>query len=235
MDTSQTHLSLLGADTTVNPTASRMPSHFNHAAARLWKQAVGSKELQAVVDDKEKTIGDRWETAVKVYLKLCAKAEVFPFTGKDDFQEMATRFLTNARKTLASYVQESGILKQLTIKSVDREVSFTPQNFSIRVVAKLKPIEDPTLHKWATTQPLPGFRAHAKNLFKKSVHAHVDVEFDNSPTNPTLSYTIICVSPLRLIDPKLTSRAKLESYVTSKLWLPILRSNRIKDAGSRLF
>lgn len=235
MDESQTHLALLGADLSVNPTPSRMPAQFNHAASRVWRAALDLKEVKAVVADSGVSHADKWEAAIRAYLRLCAKSEVYPFTGKDDFQEMASRFLTNARKTLAQYIQEAGVLKQLTIRSVDRKVSFTAQNFSIHVVARLRPIEDPTLHKWATTQPLPGFKAHGKALFKKSIHAHVELEFDNSPTSPTLSYTVLCVSPLRLIDPKLTSRAKLESYVTNKLWLPILRSNRIKDAGTRLF
>lgn len=226
------HLALFGADVSVNPTPSRLPKGFNHAAARMWARALESKELEEARSAKLDT-GALWEIAIKQYLKQCAKADVFPFTGRDDFQEMATRFLTNGRKALRDYINSSGILKKLTIRSVDRKVRFSGQNFSVEVTAHLKPIEDPTFSKWLTTIPSPGFRAE-KNVLTKSVHAHVDVVFQNG-SDPRLTYKVLCVSPIKLIDPRYTTRAKLESYVQNKLWLPILRDHRFDDAGSRLF
>lgn len=228
------HLTLLGVDLSAPPKPERMPRAFNLSASREWKEALNSDIVRNAMKKRIER-PKAWELAIRQFLAVCAKNGVYPFTGKPDFEQMATRFLRNARHTLADYIKSSGLLSRMKIKSVSRDVSLRYQNFTINVVAKLRPIEDPTMSAWLTQRPQPGFASTRDGYLAKSVHAHVDVRFQVIRGEPTLSYHIHCVSPLRLADPKYSSRAKMTEYVDKKLWLPLIREIRLEGAGSRLF
>lgn len=226
-------LHLFGINSDSQPTVTRYPKPFNPIAMPVWKTVLESEgyALYAKVNISSTA---RWTYCVKEFLKACATQKVYPFAGKADFETSARAFLTSARKSLVGWFKQSGIFDVARIKSVTRSHSFTQQNFSVEVCAELRPISDPTFIAWLTQLPNPGFRK-VDSLYRRSIQAHIDVEFEMRRGVPYLTYRIFCHTPVRILNPGLLGRNKLSKFVDDKLWTPLIKEHPVEGLGNRRY
>lgn len=226
-------LQLFGIDSTSQPTPTRYPKTFNAQGLRIWNEVLESAAYQQFKKCSPKA-SQMWEYCIKAFLKQCAANEIYPFTGRADFEELTTSFLTSARSTLVKWFHESGIFNVVKIRSVTRAYTFTHQNFSLEVTAELRPISDPTFEAWLTKNPVPGFKKQ-EGIYKKSLKAHIDVEHFVKRGTPYLTYRVFCHTPVRALDPNLLGKAKLSKYVETKLWDPLIKAQPIEGLGNRRY
>lgn len=226
-------LHLFGINSDSQPTVTRYPKPFNPMAMPVWKTVLES-EGYALYAKTNISSAARWTYCVKEFLKACATQKVYPFSGKADFETSARTFLTSARRNLVRWFTEAGIFNVARIKSVTRNHSFTQQNFSIEVCAELRPISDPTFISWLQRLPNPGFKK-VDNLYRRSIQAHIDVEFEIRRGVPYLTYRIFCHTPVRILDPSLLGRNKLSKFVDDKLWNPLIKEHSVETLGNRRF
>lgn len=226
-------LHMFGVDSTSQPTPTRFPKTFNPANHKIWLKVLEDEAYQRFLAGNPPA-QKRWEYVIKAYLRACSTANVYPFAGRTDFEDLAKSFLKSARTILVNWFKDSGIFNVVKIQRVERKHSFTHQNFCIEVTATLKPISDPTFDAWLVKHPMPGFRKE-DGIFRKSLRAHLDVEYSMRDGQPCLTYRIFCHTPIRSIDPSLMDHTKLTKYVDTKMWDPMIRELRIDGLGNRLF
>ena len=227
-------LQVFGIDTKNQPTPTRFPKAFNAQGMKLWEQILSSS---AYVEFKRKheSTSELWSFCIREFLKLSTENNVYPFTGKHDFEETARGFLEAARRKLVRWFDESGIFTLCKIKSVERDYTFTHNNFSLEVTAELRPISDPTFHAWLVKSPQPGFTKQVDGTFHRSVHAHIDVHFYLKSGVPYLRYRVFCHTPVRVLEPNAIGKAKLSKFVETKLWNPLIKQLPIGDVGNRRY
>lgn len=231
--TKDAQLQLFGINSDSQPTPTRFPKTFNPAGLRIWT-AVLESELYKSFKASNPPASKMWEYCVKAYLKMCAANDVYPFAGRSDFEALTKSFLKSARTVLVDWFKESGIFNVVKVKSVRRSHTFTHKNFSLEVKAELRPISDPTFMAWLIKHPLPGFKKE-EGVYRKSIRAHIDVEYTMERGVPYLTYRIFCHTPIRSLDPSLLGKSKLTKYVETQLWDPLIRDHRIEGLGNRLY
>lgn len=226
-------LELLNIDSQSQPTVTRYPQTFNPAAAVIWRDLINSPEYKAFCAGSDSAAA-RWKFAVMTFLKNCKAQDMYPFSGAHDFEEVARKFLRNARTTLIDWFHQSKVFDYVRLASVTRESSFTHNNFRITVRAKLRPISDPTFERWLVMRPHPGF-VREGSMYANQLRAHLRVEFEVVDGQPTMNYSVFCHTPIRAFDVGRYTSEHLSRYVDEKLWKPLIRELPITGAGSRLY
>jgi hypothetical protein len=230
-------IGLLGLNTQDAPSYARFPPCFNKAANTVWRDTIESDGYKAVYKKASGT-GELWTVAVKLFLKRCDAVGVFPFSNAHDFEKTATAYLKAARRKLVAFVDKHGLFDHLRVSSVDRSYTFTDKNFRLVCKATLRRIDDPTMRVFMQRLPEPSFKMHSDGVYRKSVHAGIDLEFTMSPYgDASFTYTIFCHTPIHLIRPELPSKKRLTTYADRQLWIPILKAARFKGkgVGNKLF
>lgn len=227
-------LQVFGVDTAYQPTPSRFPKAFNPQGLKVWTTILDSALYAKFKSNNNKT-SKLWAFCIREYLKRAAASNLYPFTGHHDFEETAIAFLAAARQKLVRWFDESHIFDYLKIKSIERDYTFTHQNFSLEVKAELRPISDPTFEQWLTKIPSPAFKKQLDGTYHKSVHAHIDVHFHVQAGVGYLTYRVFCHTPVRVLEPGALSKARLMKYVESKLWSPLVKQYPMDKIGNRRF
>lgn len=226
-------LSLFGIDNTGQPTPTRYPKVFSSGAHKLWLEVLQSPSYTKAANSG-KPASALWQIAVKEFLKSCAANDVYAFEGRHDYEATAKSFLKSTRAKVVKFFEEAGFFQHLKVKSIKRSYDFTANNFSITCESELRPVNDPTFERWLATLPSPNMRKQEDGVYRRAVHAHVDVWYRVSRGKCYLGYRIFCHTPVRLLN-DLPSRRKLEQFVEKKLWLPAVRDHRMPSVGNKNF
>lgn len=236
-ETRDERLTLLGIDCSLNPTVSRMPKAYNPLAHTQWRQAV--TELKLIRNSQT-----NWLNAIQNFKLACkdSNVEMYDLENIDNHNEGIADWLLSNRVKVIKFCDEIDLFKLFAIRSVTRTVkvlgAYGDRKFVVVNVARLKAIEDPTIEKWLTEAPLPGFLrlGPTVKIYKKEVNSAVTIEFNLSGKAPTVKMNILChaipMIPNRKGSVNLKAVAK---YIEQDVWLPLVRRVKFKNVGSKLF
>jgi hypothetical protein len=234
-----TELSVIGVDSKGLPSISNFPKNFSSDGFRVWKLIFEDqwyKDLRRDLTDSSEV----WFAVVQHYLKLCAKNGIFPFhkANQQTQNEVVASFLASSRRALVRFVDLHKVFEHVKLASVNREYHFRSTSFTLTCEALLKPIDDPTFPSWVSSYNGPRFKRGASpGLYNRNIQSNVDMYFKLANlSQPKIGFTIFCHTPIAVPEySKLPSKAKLKSIAEQSIWLPVVRNNKFKGAGSRLF
>jgi hypothetical protein len=234
-----TELSVIGVQTNGQPSASTFPKNFSTDGFKVWRKIFDDPWFAELKAQKLDT-SEVWFQLVQHYLKLCSKNGIYPFkkANQQTQNETVASFLESSRRRLVTFADLHKVFDKVKIQSVTRSYEFRANSFVLSSEALLKPVQDPTFVNWLKSYPGPNFiRGDEPGLFNKHVQSNVDFFFKTANLNQVkVGFRIFCHTPLATPDySKLPSKAKLTQIAESSIWLPIVRNNRFKNAGSRLF
>lgn len=236
-ETKDERLTILGVDSTIDPTVSKMPRVYNAMAHKQWREVI-----KALVFTKKPE--ENWLEAIRLFLKAC-KAENVEVYDEDSIEAHnggIEDWLKSNRVKAIKYCNDTDIFKKFGIRSVKRTVKvmgeYGERKFVIMVEARLKAIEDPTLEKWLLEAPIPGFvrQGNVGKLYTKAVNSAASIDFNLSSRTPTVTVSILCHSIPMIPNRRGTVTLKaLAKHIETEMWLPIVRRVKFKNVGTKLF
>lgn len=120
------------------PDVNFMPLEFNSSAENLWKQAVSTVKT---TDPKT-----AWARAVRKYLDLCSKADLFPFKYQQTKNDKVYEALVKARREVVKFMDRHELYAAFKPRSVTRQVSLLNHGFVIKAEARADVLDkDPKL------------------------------------------------------------------------------------------
>lgn len=235
-------VSILGVDDSGPPGLSNFPSTFNRDAFFIWEKLLENPEY-VKVKNNTKSASKMWFEIVQLYLKHCGMEGVFPFhsSTQQSRNDFLISHLKRARQFLADYIEESRFFDLISLRQVKRSYTITRTSFIVKCTAMLNPIEDPTFRHWLKKLPYPRMlpttdtgRTYEHTLTR--IHG-VTVSLNTARhAAMELTYTIVCpTSPVYPSSARLPTNAQMAQFSEQVLWLPLVRTRRIKGAGTRLF
>lgn len=235
-------VSILGVDDSGPPSLSSFPNTFNRDAFFIWEKLLLDPEYKKVKDNT-KSASKMWFEIVQLYLRHCSLEGVFPFhlstqQSKNDF---LISHLKQARHHLADYVEESRFFDFISLRQVRRSYTVTKTSFIVKCTAVLNPIDDPTFRHWLKKLPYPRMlpTTDTSRTYEHTLSRIQGVTVSLNTFRPAameFSYVINCsTSPVYPSASRLPTNAQMAQFSEQVLWLPIVRTRRIKGAGIRLF
>ena len=234
--TKQTHLGILGINTSGSPTA-KLPKAFNQEAAKLWTKVLDSDEYRTV---KAKDAVTRWDKAITLFMSECRSAKLSPFYTPEN-QVQNSKFITSlsrSRNVLANFLNSTKIVNVFSIQKLDRRYVFREGSTVIMATATMRKLDDPTLSAYLKDI---GFVRHAEdgtNVWKFSPQANVDLVVNLSRTSaPKITY-VITVHPALIYsstkETRVPTKDKLTKFLEKEFLFPVLKKYPIKNLN-RIF
>jgi len=207
------------------PTASVFPLAFNSNNASVWQAAV-----QLI--DSTGTPATDWVLAVRKYVDLCEQRGVFPFQNIHiNRNDGISDYLRERRTAFVEFCESVGFFSDMKVRDTQRKVTMTDSGFILRGEARVR-IDDPSFDQWLEQKPALHL---ANDRYSRSLMTGIEVFAENGSGNLwTLGYEIACPMYPDVPDVPLPSRAMLESFVLSVLWMPVLRCMRPSNLAHRL-
>lgn len=237
-------VSILGVDDTQPPSLSNFPRTFNPGAFNQWKVVLESKDYLNVKGNT-KSASKLWYTAIGLYLKACNRVGAFPFhtTNQQSRNDTVISHLRAIRLVMADYFEEAGFFKKVQMRLVNRRYHIEEGKFVIETEAMLYPFEDPTFRQWLQHLFLPRMlprqeepRTYERRLDYLGAPGVTAWCKTGRKLVMSLGYTIVCpTTPVYPISNKIPSNEQMADFIENTIWLPLIRSRKIKDAGLRLF
>lgn len=229
-------LSKLGIDVfnqARSPTADGFPSAFNPQGRMFWNQAIEQYAPQhSALED--------WGHAIKKYVELCEIAGMFPFQQMHMAKNDQIHYYLKAhRRDIVYFINKSKLLDEITIRRSHHKVALTDTGFTITVYAWCY-IKDPSFSKWLLKMPYPRFNVvrEADGRYVKHLGPGLEMFVENDGVKLTnrwhIGYTVTCPFFPDMPTKNTPSRAELEHFVLSTLWMPILRETRPNGLQYRL-
>jgi len=215
------------------PTAKGFPTAFNSNNQSVWEQAVQETEAS-------KSAESDWGRTIRRYVDLCEARGVYPFQNVHESRnDQITDYLRDRRRAFVKFVNNSNFFENIKLRTTDREVKVTDGGFILTIVGHAY-IEDPSFEQWLTTRPSPSFDLvvhegrHTKSLMDGLTMFAYTERRAKSPIRWIIGYEIVCPMFPDLPDKHLPSKAEIENFVLSVLWMPILKGQRPVNLVHRL-
>lgn len=232
----QTHLGILGINTSGNPTT-KLPKSFNQEASKIWLEVLDSDEYKTV---KAKEASVRWDRAITLFMSKCREAKISPFYTPEN-QVQNNKFsnsLSKSRGVLSNFLNSTKIVNVFSIQKIDRRYVFKEGSTVIMATATMRKMDDPTLPAYLKDT---GFVRHAEDgtsVWKHSPQANVDVVVNLSrPSAPKITY-IITVHPALVYsstkETRVPTKDKLTKFLEKEFLFPVLKKYPIKNLN-RIF
>lgn len=232
----QTHLGILGINTSGNPT-SKLPKAFNPEAHKLWLEVLNSDEYKTV---KAKDSSVRWDKAITVFMGKCRESKLSPFYTPEN-QIQNNKFsvsLSKSRSVLSNFLNSTKLVNVFSIQKLDRKYLFKEGSTVIMATATMRKLEDPTLTAYLKEV---GFVRHAEDgasVWKFSPQANVDIVVNMSRASaPKITY-IITVHPALVYsstkETRIPTKEKLTKLLEKEFLFPVLKKYPIKNLN-RIF
>jgi hypothetical protein len=207
------------------PEGSTFPLAFNPNNVSVWEAAVLS------IDPSGEAATD-WVLAVRAYVDLCEKRGVFPFQNVHlDRNDQISDYLKDRRKSFVEFCESVEFFADVKVRDTERKVTMTDSGFMLKGIAIVH-ISDPSYEQWLTQKP--AFQK-MESRFSRSLMSGLSVFAEPKEAgNWELGYEISCPMYPDVPDSPLPSRANLESFVLSVLWMPVLRCTRPSNLAHRL-
>lgn len=218
------------------PTVKGFPQGLNSNNVAQWTSAV-----HALIPSKD-PLKD-WGTTLRLYVDLCEKQLVFPFSEvylshNDQIEDI----LVHARRDFVQFVNKNKFFHDIRIRSTHHKVTATDTGFVLNVYAKAR-IEDPSFLYWVQNLPTRyaepkvyvQSRAHA---YRKPIAPHLAVIVENEtvtfPERWLVGYEITVPFFPEIPNNELPSKTEMEEFVLQVMWLPLIRAMRPVGMGHRL-
>lgn len=182
-----------------------------------------------------------WGTTLRLYVDLCEKVGVFPFSNVSHNDQIVD-ILWQARKDFIRFVNQNNFFHNVTVRSTFRNVMATDTGFVLNVYAKAR-IEDPSFIKWLQglrtryTEPRPQIKSLTLK-YTKPIAPNLSVFVHNEtvtfPERWLVGYEISVPFFPDIPNNKLPSKAEIEEFVLTILWMPLLRAMRPIGMAHRL-
>ena len=209
------------------PTVSKMPTRFNAGNSNVWQTCV-----QAL--DARLSAHEQWSKAIQMYVRLCVKQSLDPFTTELDRadNEAIRSYLKMARLNLVKWLDKTRILELVYIKKVWHEVELRDQGFVIHVFARCEPQSKLDelqyfLRRICRFHIIPG------NFGKTwQGYPRPDIRFDAKIINSQhvrLHYAITVTRQVfieKLEKGERVSVTDLRTWILKSFWMPIARGIR---------
>jgi hypothetical protein len=116
------------------PTINKMPERFNAGNIKVWILCVQATDAR--LDPHE-----QWSKAVQMYVRLCVKRSLDPFTTELDRadNEAIRSYLKMARLNLVKWLDRTHLLELLYLNKVWHEIELRDQGFVVHVYARCEP------------------------------------------------------------------------------------------------
>jgi hypothetical protein len=225
-------LGILDTDQVRSPTKDAFPLAFNVNNHRVWDAVIqGFKQTDNPAAD--------WSAAIHLYIERCVGQGLYPFSNvHQSSNDSILRELNDGRKAVVKFMNLSRILQLINLSSTTRQVKMTNTGFCLKVSGKAK-LKDPSFPQWLTKIPMPGFQIlkvderYIKNLSGTTTIIAYN-EGANLPDRWHLGYEIIVNRFPDIPGNQLPSRAELEKFILTTLWMPILKAHRPQGFHHRL-
>lgn len=232
----QTHLGILGINTSGNPTA-KLPKAFNQEAHKIWLEVLNSDEYKTV---KGKESSVRWDKAITMFMGKCRTAKISPFYTPEN-QVQNNKFsvsLSKSRSVLSTFLNSTQLVNVFSIQKLDRKYLFKDGSTVIMATATMRKLDDPTLTAYLKEI---GFVRHAEDgtsVWKFSPQANVDIVVNLSRASaPKLTY-IVTVHPALVYsstkETRIPTKEKLTKFLEKEFLFPVLKKYPIKNLN-RIF
>lgn len=222
------NLGIQDTDQARSPTVAAFPLAFNPGSKGIWETTIA----ELVVTDKP---DEDWAHAIKNFVKNCVEADVYPFSNmKQSANDQILSELTDARKKIVKFLNQSKMLKYVTLRVSRREVEMSTIGFTLRVLGQAY-LKDPTFEKWLMQTPMPAFRIKHEGRYLKHLSNSVTmVVYNEGNQRWRVGYEIVVRHFPELPGKHIPSKAELERFVLDILWMPVLKSHRPDGFHHRL-
>lgn len=207
------------------PTGSAFPLAFNQNNSYIWQEAV------QLINSTGNATTD-WVLAVRKYVDICEQRDVFPFQNVHvNRNDSIADYLRERRAAFVQFCEAVEFFSDMKVRDTQRKVTMTDSGFLLRGEATVR-ISDPSFDQWL--QQKPAMQA-VNNRFSRSLMSGIDVFAEHGESDVwTLGYEIACPMYPEVPDSPLPSRATLENFLLSVLWMPVLRCMRPSNLAHRL-
>ncbi len=224
-------LGVLDTDQVRAPTPDTFPLAFNVNNKHIWDAATHS------VVPTDDPAAD-WTAVIHEYINQCTAVDSYPFSNlKQSVNDMIVQNLSEARKAVVRFMDQSKLLEHASIQATDRVVKMTTSGFILRVVGKVQ-IKDPAFEAWLTNLPMPRFNLKADGRYDKALSKNLKMVAWNEGASLKdrwhIGYEIVCHHYPDIPGNHLPSKAELEKFVLHVLWMPVLKSHRPQGFHHRL-
>jgi hypothetical protein len=212
------------------PTATSFPLSFNPNNQSLWYEAVHRLEPSGDAQTD-------WALTIREYIKLCQDRGVFPFQNVHLQQrnDQISDFMRERRRAFVDFIDSAKFFDGVKVRTTKREVTVTDTGFVLTVTATAY-IKDPSFEQWLQQSPIPNFTLIADRRHSRVLHPGLRMFAENEGSNSSwnIGYEIVCPIYPDLPDHHTPSKAEIENFVLSVLWMPLLRSIRPHQLTHRL-
>lgn len=221
------NLGISDIDQARGPTVATFPQVFNINGRPQWESAV--------LNLPDGTPTDLWTLAIEDYVTNCVDSGIYPFSNfKQSANDQIMAALVDARRAVVKFLNQSQMLKHVTLKVSSREVQMNNLGFTIRILGAAVP-KDPTFEKWLLQMPMPSFRLKKDGVYHKTVAQNVTmVVFNEGVQRWRVGYEIVVLMFPSLPGRHLPSEAELKQFIMRIMWMPILKSHRPEGYHHRL-
>ena len=208
------------------PTGDIFPLAFNPNNKSVWQAAV------QLAEPSSSDPATDWVMAVRKYVDLCEQRGVFPFQNVHiNRNDQISDYLRERRKSFIDFCSACEFFSDMKVRDTKRNVTMSDSGFLLRGEAIAR-ITDPSFNQWL--QQKPALRGDSKRL-ARSLMTGLDVFAESGESDIwNLGYEIACPIYPDIPDQALPSRATLENFVMSVLWMPVLRCMRPSNLAHRL-
>lgn len=211
-----------------------IPMQCNPSADKIWREAVSGV--------KAEDPATAWSQAIKKFIDLCSKADVFPFQEQKTNNDKIYNELVTARHTLVKFMNKHEIYKAFKPRRVQLKVTMLAQGFVIKGEARADLLEkDPKLiHTFGVFDNMglrkagPGHAAIWQRNLGQGVRFFVANEGARMTNRWSFGYEI-AVPVFPSIPGNYTpSNKELETFVLDIIYASIVRSIRPFGVMNRL-
>lgn len=225
------NLGVLDTDQIKNPRKDSFPSAFNPNCSEVWSAVIQS---MTVTED----IAANWALAIRLFIEVCITKDLYPFSNlKQSANDMILTALNDSRKAVVKFMNRTRMLHYVNLKATRREVEVNNLGFTLRVYGAAV-LKDPTFEQWLLKMPMPAFRLKHQGRYVKQLDTQTTMVVYNEGASLSqrwhVGYEIVVHHFPDLPGKHMPSKAELERFVLSILWLPVLKSHRPDGFHHRL-
>lgn len=229
---------VLGLDTRRAPDARTFPARLNRRGEDLWRRMFDDPEFQR----RSRTLSpnEAWTLAVERYLERAKEEDVSPFEQSliNKNNDLLTTDLERKRRALVKFIDRHEFFNHFRIQEVTRSYLFSKEGMKATTVGSIKPqsIEEGVV-AWLRSIDGPRFfRAMENNTWERELPDGTLLQFHlRTGLSGHFSHSIQTKYTPTVSLTEVPSHQELVDFVETRIWLPIVRANRMKNVGSRLF
>lgn len=235
-------LTLLGVPenlVSLQPTATRFPTSFSNESSQIWSKMFSNEDSLAQIRSGI-SIGEQWKLAFRLFMNLCDENGVSPFSSQRNRVDNSSliSFLKTSRIRLVQFLNESHMLTVLRIvrgkqvRKYDVGHSKFEVNVSALVRSPFRTMSDLEKYLFGLKFVRSQNSSYKRRITPNCV-IYVNAQFIN---RLKVSYFIKGNQSLFMGTKfDLPTQRQVQSFADTIIFLPLIRSHRVRSIGNTLF